>query len=152
VDIVMFDGEDYGPSIMMMFLGSKYFARKLTDAQAKAYNYGILLDMIGDKDLDIHPESYSEGVATDVYAVAYAVSNALGYYGFKQGGNLEVMDDHLALHGRGIRVYDFIDFDYDYWHTTKDTADKCSADSLEAVGRTVENMVYLFPAIYGTVD
>jgi glutaminyl-peptide cyclotransferase len=148
VDIVLFDGEDYGPSVEAMFFGSRYFAKVLSDKQARLYNYGILLDMIGDSDLGIPPEANSEAVAGDVFAVAYQISRDLGYYCFEQGGGIEIMDDHLPLIARGIRMYDFIDFDYPYWHTTKDTEDKCSADSLEAVGRTLENMVYLFPNIY----
>jgi hypothetical protein len=32
---------------------------------------------------------------------------------------------------------DIIDFDYPYWHTTSDTLDKISADSLEIVGKTL---------------
>ncbi len=33
---------------------------------------------------------------------------------------------------------DIIDFDYVYWHTTSDTADKVSPDSLERIGRTLQ--------------
>ena len=57
---------------------------------------------------------------------------------------------------RGIKMYDFIDFNYpnyphtglSYWHTTEDTEDKCSRESLEIVGRVVENIIYCFPDIY----
>lgn len=148
VDIVLFDGEDYGPGVDMMFLGAKHFASRLTASQIAAYNYGILLDMIGDAQLDIRPESNSEAVAGDIYAVALSLSEALGYRGFKQRGELAIEDDHLALIARGLRIYDFIDMNYDYWHTTQDTEDKCSRSSLEEVGRVVENMVYKFPNIY----
>jgi hypothetical protein len=34
-----------------------------------------------------------------------------------------------------------IDFDYPYWHTLADTADKVSPTSLERVGRTLEAWV-----------
>jgi glutaminyl-peptide cyclotransferase len=148
VDLALFDAEDYGPSVSNMFLGAKYFAKQLLDSQVRSYNYGILLDMVGDRNLDIRPESNSEAVAGSIYAVAVEISHEMGYLGFKESGALNIQDDHLSLQARGIRVYDFIDFNYDYWHTTKDTVDKCSPDSLEAVGRTVENMVYLFPDIY----
>jgi hypothetical protein len=156
VDIVLFDGEDYGPTLDDMFFGSKHFARELSVQQAGDYNYGILLDMIGDKQLNIHPEHNSEGIASEVFAVAYAVSRELGYRCFKSSGALEIEDDHLFLIERGIPCYNFIDFAYpelpgtgtSYWHTTQDTPDKCSPDSLEAVGRTVEIMIYRFPDIY----
>ena len=152
VDILLTDGEDYGPGRSTMLMGAEHFADILTLKQINTYNYGILLDMIGDKDLNIKPERNSEARAGAVYNVAVEVSRALGYSGFKESGMIRIWDDHLPIMERGIRIYDFIDFDYEYWHTTEDTYDKCSADSLECVGRTVENMVYLFPDIYDEDD
>lgn len=149
VDLVLFDGEDYGPGMDMMFLGAKHFADKLSYGQAHSYNYGILLDMIGDKDLDIHAENYSHAVAPLVFETAYELSRAMGYKCFRRDHPYDIYDDHQSLIARGVKMYDFIDFNYPYWHTTEDTPDKCSADSLEAVGRTVENMVLLYPEIYG---
>ena len=49
-----------------------------------------------------------------------------------------IIDDHLPFARRGIPAVDIIDFDYPYWHTTEDTADKASADSLQRVGHTLE--------------
>jgi glutaminyl-peptide cyclotransferase len=148
VDIVLVDGEDYGPQMTMMFLGAKHFAAKLTPAQVASYNYGVLLDMVGDASLDIHPEEHGDAVAGLVYQAASAVSADLGYTGFKTRGGYKIFDDHLPLIERGVRMYDFIDFNYPHWHTTSDTVDKCSPASLECVGRTVENLVYLMPNIY----
>jgi Zn-dependent M28 family amino/carboxypeptidase len=48
------------------------------------------------------------------------------------------MDDHVPFLRRGIPAVDIIDFDYPYWHTTRDTPDKVSAESLERVGRVLE--------------
>ena len=33
------------------------------------------------------------------------------------------------------------DFDYPYWHTLQDTADKCSPQSLKAVGDVMAKVV-----------
>jgi len=52
-----------------------------------------------------------------------------------------MMDDHTPFLQIGIPAVDIIDFDYPYWHTTMDTADKVSPESLERVGRVLE--VYL---------
>ncbi len=49
-----------------------------------------------------------------------------------------MIDDHLPFARRGIPTVDIIDFDYPYWHTVEDTADKASPESLERVGRTLE--------------
>jgi glutaminyl-peptide cyclotransferase len=49
-----------------------------------------------------------------------------------------MIDDHVPFARRGIPSIDIIDFDYPYWHTVADTADKVSSDSLERVGRTLQ--------------
>jgi hypothetical protein len=49
-----------------------------------------------------------------------------------------VEDDHVPLRMiAGIPTCDIIDFDYPQWHTTADTPEACSAESLEAVGRVL---------------
>jgi Zn-dependent M28 family amino/carboxypeptidase len=57
------------------------------------------------------------------------------------------MDDHVALNEAGIPAVDLIDFDYpnadsNYWHTTLDTPDKCSAASLRAVGTLLLHLIH----------
>ncbi|MCK5054160.1 MAG: M28 family peptidase, partial [Anaerolineales bacterium] len=49
-----------------------------------------------------------------------------------------IIDDHLPFLHKGIPAVDIIDFDYPYWHTLDDTVDKVSADSLEQVGRALQ--------------
>ena len=49
-----------------------------------------------------------------------------------------MLDDHTPFAQAGIPAVDIIDFDYPYWHTVADTADKLSPASLERVGRTLE--------------
>jgi glutaminyl-peptide cyclotransferase len=48
-----------------------------------------------------------------------------------------MLDDHTPFLEAGIPAVDIIDFDYPFWHTTQDTPDKISADSLQAVGETL---------------
>ena len=52
-----------------------------------------------------------------------------------------ILDDHTPFVQIGIPAVDIIDFDYPYWHTTADTVDKVSKDSLEAVGNTLFNWI-----------
>jgi Zn-dependent M28 family amino/carboxypeptidase len=47
------------------------------------------------------------------------------------------LDDHIPFVQAGIPSVDIIDIDYPHWHTTADTADKVSVDSLQAVGATL---------------
>ncbi len=143
VELVFFDGEDYGPELSAMFLGSEYFASKLTTSRINSYRWGVLLDMIGDRDLQIRPEHNSEAVASDLYIRIRGIAEELGTSThFQSTGTLNILDDHIPLIAKGIKMYVLIDFDYPYWHTVEDTPDKCSAESLQIVGRVVENLVY----------
>ena len=53
-----------------------------------------------------------------------------------------VSDDHLSLNDAGIPTVDLIDFDFPSWHTMADTPDKCSPESLEAVGKVLTVLIY----------
>jgi len=53
-----------------------------------------------------------------------------------------VDDDHVPLIKAGIKCIDVIDFDYGPWHTLDDTPQKCSAESLKAVGDVIARVVY----------
>jgi len=52
-----------------------------------------------------------------------------------------MIDDHTPFLEAGIAAVDLIDFDYPYWHTSQDTPDKVSAESLRAVGETLRAWV-----------
>ena len=52
-----------------------------------------------------------------------------------------LVDDHLPFAKRGITAVDIIDFDYPHWHTTQDTPDKVSPESLQRVGRVLEELL-----------
>jgi Zn-dependent M28 family amino/carboxypeptidase len=144
VMIVFFDGEDYGPGVDKMFLGSRYFADHLPKDVPQR---GILLDMVGDRDLEIPQEGYSRQKAPEVVDEVYAGARRLGLdRHFPQRPGSAIMDDHLPLHEKGLRVIDLIDFNYgfgnSFWHTHDDTPDKCSAVSLKMVGDVVLEWVY----------
>lgn len=144
--MVFFDGEDYAtdpPSAGTMFLGSKYFAKHL-DAKTKAeLRYGILLDMIGDKNLDIYQEVQSLAAAPDVVKKVWDAAKSLGYEkSFLPSGKYSVADDHIPLIEAGVKCIDVIDFNYGPWHTLDDTVDKCSAESLKTVGDVIARVVY----------
>lgn len=141
VTIVLFDGEDIGPTIDDMLIGSRYFARKV-DVKSR-FRYGILLDMIGDKDLRIYRERYSEMRAKAVADKIWAAAAKLGHgHVFVDEVKYAIQDDHLPLIEAGLPCADVIDFDYPYWHTLKDTVDKCSPESLRVVGETIAHVVY----------
>jgi Peptidase family M28 len=142
VDIVFFDGEDAGISGQSdtYLAGSRYFART-KDVRFNPM-MGILLDMVGDADLQIYKEENSVNYAGGVVDRVWSLAGRIGVAEFMPTVKHSITDDHLPLLNAGIPVIDIIDFDYDYWHTTSDTPDKCSAQSLEKVGRVVLAAVY----------
>jgi len=139
VQIVFLDGEDYGPGEDRMYLGARYYA---THPALPKPDYAILIDMIGDKDLDIYRELNSESIAPDINDKVWHAAEALGDTGFKYGTKYSIDDDHIPLIKAGWKAIDLIDFDYGSWHTLDDTPDKCSADSLKQVGDTLAKVIY----------
>lgn len=147
VDIVLFDGEDYGREGDHAFylLGSKHFARNIPAGYTP--RFGILLDMVGDASLEIPREDYSVKYAPDIVELIWSTARELGRSEFVERPGMPVIDDHLPLNEVGIKTVDLIDFQYpdqshSYWHTHNDTPDKCSAASLEAVGSVVTHILY----------
>lgn len=144
VMIVFFDGEDYGPGVDRMFLGSRHFADHQPEGTPRR---GILLDMIGDKDLQVPKEENSVNAAQDVVDEVYGTARSLGLEKYFPGVvDKPIEDDHIPLQQRGLKIIDLIDFDYGpdhtWWHTLADTPDKCSAHSLAVVGEVVTHWVY----------
>ncbi len=147
VDLAFFDGEDYGlggdtPNYL---LGARHFAA--TKPSEYVPRFGILLDMIGDAQLDIPREGHSLRFASDIVDMVWDKAATLGYDQFSDREEAPITDDHLPLNAVGIKTIDLIDFSYPdetnrYWHTHDDTPDKCSAESLEAVGTVVTHVVY----------
>lgn len=144
IQYLMTDGEDLGPGIDEMFLGAVHYASNLSDPKP---DYGILLDMIGDKDLRVPMEPNSIAYARPIIDALYKHAKTVGLDdAFPSEEGPEILDDHLAINRAGIRTIDLIDFDYPSWHTMADTADKCSAESLGKVGRLLETFLRKQPS------
>ncbi len=152
VDIILFDGEDYGREgdLDQYCLGAKYFARNLP--QGFRPRFGIIVDMVGDKEARFPRESNSIQHAPRVVDLIWNTARTLNLYQFedRQGG--AIYDDHIPLNEVGIPTALIIDSDlvgYDgpderrrYWHTTMDTPEQCSPESLGAVGRVLTEIIY----------
>jgi Zn-dependent M28 family amino/carboxypeptidase len=116
--------------------GSKQLAKKwYADGTAGKIKAFLLLDMIGDKDLDIDHDTNSTPWLLEV---VYRAAQRVGQESHFTTRSNAVEDDHLPFRAVGIPVADIIDLDYGfqniYHHTTQDTSDKCSAASLQIVG------------------
>jgi len=130
--LAFFDAEDNGDiEGWDWIVGSTYMAEHLP-REPEAM---ILVDMIGDADLQIYYEATSTPALRESI---WQMANELGYDQFVPEVKYSILDDHTPFLQRGIPAVDLIDFDYPPWHTVEDTIDKVSAESLEAVGRTLE--------------
>ncbi len=136
VDIVFFDGEDYGEAGRPwdFCLGSAWFADNLKGYRPAA---AIIVDMVGDRDLKIPMEGYSSAASGRLVDELFGIAAKLGVEQFANEAGHTIIDDHLPFIRAGIDAVDLIDFDYPHWHTVADTPDKCSPASLEAVGRVL---------------
>jgi hypothetical protein len=149
VDLLFVDGEDYGrsfdPPYTDVLLGSRYFAEHLPSPDYRPI-FGVLWDMIADKDLNILQEQKSVTSAPEVVSRLWGKAADLGYsrYFISRVGQ-DVTDDHVPLINKGLRVIDVVDIDYgplgsdgvpnpSYHHTLQDTIDKISKKSLQVVG------------------
>lgn len=134
--LVFFDAEDNGRLDGWEYIvGSRHFVENLEVRP----DYAVIVDMVGDADQNIYLEHNSDPLLS---AHLWQIAADLGY-----GDHImaevrhAVLDDHTPFLEAGIPAVDIIDFDYPYWHTMQDTADKLSAESLERVGRVLETFL-----------
>ena len=135
IELVFFDGEEafvqYSETDGLY--GSRHYAAKLREiGRAAQFKFGILLDMIGDRDLTItlSPDSPAD-LTRDILASAAALglSQHFGKY------DRPIYDDHVPLNVIArIPTIDLIDFDYPAWHTADDTLDRLAPESLQKIG------------------
>lgn len=139
VEIVLFDGEDYGKNGSVELIGSSKYA---LDYKGEAVSFGILIDMIGDKNLRIPKERTSYEMLTELTNKVWKRARELKLREFKNNVGDYIRDDHIPLMNVGIPIINLIDFDYPEWHTLNDTPDKCSPKSLETIGTLLLSLVY----------
>ncbi|MBN1852483.1 MAG: M28 family peptidase [Pirellulales bacterium] len=161
IDFVMLDGEEFifGSSSRSQergryFLGSEWFAKEyVKNPPSHTYRWGVLLDMIGDSDLQIYKErnSIRWKETRPLVEEIWATAAKLGVKEFIHEAGYNVLDDHIRLRNVGkIPTCNIIDFDFPvspnnrnwpnnhYWHTEADTPARCSALSLAKVGWVIQ--------------
>ena len=143
VDLLFVDGEDYGSfdADKDVLIGSRYFATHLPWPNYQPI-FGILWDMIGDKDLQIYQEQNSLARAPEVVTRVWQTAADLGHAdAFIPQPKWAVTDDHIPLQNAGMHVIDVIDLDYPDHHKLSDTIDKISAQSLQTVGEVAAALI-----------
>jgi glutaminyl-peptide cyclotransferase len=139
--LVFFDGEEalrsWSPTDKLY--GSRHLVSKLAaSGELNRMKAMILVDMIGDAQLDVFRDQSSTAWLREMVLNS---ARRLGLMKYFQGTETEMDDDHIPFVNAGVSAVDLIDYDYgpnnSYWHTPKDTLDKCSPASLAIVGRVV---------------
>lgn len=131
VSLVFFDAEDNGNILdYEWILGSQAYVNNLVEYPTAV----IIVDMVGDRDLNLYIENNSNPALTNEI---WQQASELGYSQFIPQPKHTILDDHIPFLKAGIPSIDIIDFDYPFWHTSEDTLDKISAESLDAVGSTI---------------
>ncbi len=148
VRIVFFDGEEcmdnYGPHDGLH--GSRHYAEKLVkEGLTDHVEAVIILDMIGDRNLDI---SFPRNSSSSLMTIAFKCAEDEGVRRVFGLHTANILDDHVPFRKAGMPVIDFIDFNFgsrprinDYWHTPADTIDKITPQSLGVTGRVVLRMI-----------
>jgi len=129
---VLFDAEDQGEiNGWDWSVGSAFFVDNLKNIPEQV----IIIDMVGDKDLQIYMEQNSDPW---INHSLWKIADELGYSDtFINEYGYSMMDDHSPFLLSQIPAALLIDFDYPYWHTNEDTVDKVSANSLETVAKVL---------------
>lgn len=126
--------------------GSRRLAgRLLEDGRSRRVRAVVVLDMVGDRDLNVALPRNGDGPLAAAIFKAASAEGVRSKFSLADGG---VTDDHVPFIEAGMPAADIIDFEYgskpganDYWHTDQDSMDKLSADSLSAVGRVVMRLL-----------
>jgi peptidase M28-like protein len=141
---VLFDGEEAfvdwsANNGMDNTYGSRHMVSKLkSDGTIQRVKAMVLVDMIGDKNLDLLRDA--ESTPWMVQAI-WKTAKRLGHSKHFLEAEGAYSDDHIPFKEAGVPVVDLIDFNFgpsnQYWHTNQDTLDKVSSESLKVVGDVV---------------
>lgn len=158
IDIFLTDAEDYGApddwsgshDEKWWALGTQMWCKQAAKDGYRA-QYGILLDMVGSANATFYREYYSERYASSFVNEIWQTAARLGYGNLfiNQGGG-GVTDDHVFVNRMlQIPCVDIIDTRTDSegsfcpeWHTTHDTMDNISRETLGKVGRVLVSLLW----------
>ena len=141
--LIFFDAEDYGTryDLDQYCLGSQYFVKN----QPKDFKIevGVNLDLIADFDQQFKIEEYSLRTAKKQTNQIWNIGQRHYPKNFSKQKISAILDDHVPFIKAGIPYLDIIDLDYQHWHTSKDTPENCSVESLERVGKVTNEWIFL---------
>lgn len=152
IDIVLFDGEDYGKEddLNNFCLGSKYFAANFNEPVYPAFS--ILLDLVGDKGANFSEEGNSLKYAPEVVNMVWGIASQINANMFTPSEGESIYDDHIPMNQAGLKTIDIIDADLvgantpvirrNYWHTQNDTMVNIGKNTLQQVGDVLTHLIF----------
>ena len=160
IDFISFDAEDWGTPQWSdvadqgntWALGSQYWAAHLPKQQAKAYRYGILLDMVGGQGAMFYKERLSQQYASSIVDRVWRAAQVVGFGSmFPMQSGSYITDDHLPINTVAkIPCIDVIPY-YPAceqstfgptWHTLQDDMAHLDRTTLQAVGQTLIQVLF----------
>lgn len=154
VDIVLFDGEDYGTQgdLNKYFLGSRYWSNN-PPVPGYSPRFGILLDMVGAERAVFPKESYSMSYAPNLVNELWGIAGEKGYSDiFLNEDGAGVLDDHYIVYQNAkIPTIDIINHTVGadgnikfapHWHTHRDDLPIIDKNTLQAVGDVLLELIY----------
>ena len=99
--------------------------------------------MVCDKNLLIPKELYSKRHSRQLLEEIWSIGKKLNLDIFSDKDGTFIQDDHLPFIRSGLNVVNLIHYPFpDYWHTTRDTIDKCDKESLSQIGNVILTLIY----------
>lgn len=169
IDIILFDGEDWGfdtttasrlygsntdfklPKGLDSWwcLGSQHWSKNKHKPNYSAY-FGILLDMVGAKNAQFAREGASMEYAPGIVDKVWKTAGRLGFGNiFINRNEGAITDDHIFVNQYArIPMINIVNYDPiegffgDFHHSRKDNLGNISKETLEAVGITLLNVIY----------
>ncbi len=151
IDLIFFDGEDYGrhSDLSKFFLGSTYFAQTKGSYSPA---FGILLDLVGDKEAKFYKEESSIQAAENIVDLVWSAAAATSSKHFISEPKYAISDDHTPINQAGIKCIDIIDAELvgasenigrrAYWHTLRDDIDNIGIDTIDDLGKVLNYFIY----------
>ena len=159
VDCLFLDAEDWGPGDSYQGqhletwwgLGTQYWA-KHPHVEGYRARYAILLDMVGGKGAAFCREGYSVRFGRPIVDKVWGAARRLGYSSvFRSVDGGYVTDDHYFINTMAnIPAIDIVPYlpgceESSFgptWHTASDNIDNIDKKVLEAVGKTLIEVIY----------
>jgi Peptidase family M28 len=143
VDVVLFDGEDYGKEgdIQYYLLGSQGFMARAAGYRPAA---AILLDMVGGRGTRVREEGFSRQRSPALVDFVFSRAAELGLEYFEAAEGAPMYDDHIPMLQAGYDAIDLFGYGYDAWHTLGDDLSQVDRGSVAEVGTLLQSIIYDF--------